>query len=154
MKFGVRRTVLIGPASRVTLLSIVALSLFLGGPSPCAFGDQVIAAHGPYAEVARRLKLWISSEMETKGLLSFPSLSSTTIRIVWARGFGFADLERRVPATAETVYRVGSISKLFTEMAVMQLVDRGKLDLDAPVNRDLPEFSPRSYPDYPGGTAP
>ena len=93
MKFGVRRTVLIGPASRVTLLSIVALSLFLGGPSPCAFGDEVIAAHGPYAEVARRLKPWISSEMETKGL---PAISHRSRRRpahclgsrVWVRGPG------------------------------------------------------------------
>ena len=40
-----------------------------------------------------------------------------------------------MPATAETVYRVGSVSKLFTDVAVMQLVEQGKLDLDAPVDR-------------------
>ena len=53
-------------------------------------------------------------------------------------------LFRSVPATAETVYRVGSVSKLFTDMAVMQFVEQGKLDLDAPVNRYLPEFAPRN----------
>ncbi len=78
---------------------------------------------------------------------ALPALSIALVddqRIVWARGFGFKDLEHRVSATAETVYRVGSVSKLFTDMAVMQFVEQGKLDLDAPVNRYLPEFAPRN----------
>ena len=49
---------------------------------------------------------------------------------------------RRRPATAETVYRVGSVSKLFTDVAVMQLVEQGELDLDAPVTKYLPDFKP------------
>ena len=44
-------------------------------------------------------------------------------RVVWARGFGWADSAAKVPATAATVYRVGSVSKLFTDIAVMQLVE-------------------------------
>ena len=48
------------------------------------------------------------------------------------------------PATAETFYRVGSVSKLFTDIAVMQLVEQERLDLDAPVARILPEFAPRT----------
>ena len=51
---------------------------------------------------------------------------------------------RKRPATAETVYRVGSVSKLFTDMAVMRLVEQGEIDLDAPVTKYLPEFQPRS----------
>ena len=114
------------------------------GFAPRVLADEIVAADGPYAEVARRLEPWIAAEMATKAL---PALSIALVddqRIVWARGFGFADVERRVPATAETVYRVGSVSKLFTDMAVMQLVEQGKLDLDAPVNRYLPEFAPRN----------
>ena len=61
-----------------------------------------------------------------------------------ARGFGFADPAKRIPATAETVYRVGSVSKLFTDLAVMQLVEQGKIDLDAPVSRYRPEFAPKN----------
>ena len=79
-----------------------------------------------------------------KGL---PALSIALVdnqQIVWARGFGFADVQKQTPATADTVYRVGSVSKLFTDLAVMQLVEQGRLDLDAPVSRVLPEFSPRN----------
>jgi CubicO group peptidase (beta-lactamase class C family) len=60
------------------------------------------------------------------------------------QGFGFADPKRKIPATAETIYRVGSVSKLFTDIAVMQLVEQGKLDLDAPVTRYLQDFRPRN----------
>src|SRR6185369_3958903 len=59
-------------------------------------------------------------------------------------GFGFADPVKKIPATAETVYRVGSVSKLFTDIAIMQLVEQGKLDLDAPVTRYLSDFKPRN----------
>jgi CubicO group peptidase (beta-lactamase class C family) len=53
--------------------------------------------------------------------------------VVHAAGYGFADWEAKVPASADTVYRAGSISKLFNAIAVMQQVEQGKLDLDAAV---------------------
>lgn len=58
--------------------------------------------------------------------------------VLTQRGFGFADVERRTPVDpARTLFRPGSTSKLFTWTAVMQLVERGRLDLDADVNRYL-----------------
>lgn len=65
-------------------------------------------------------------------------------QIVWARGFGLANKEDSTLATAETIYRVGSVSKLFTDIGIMQLVERGELDLDAPIQRYLPELRPRN----------
>ena len=61
-------------------------------------------------------------------------------QVVLTAGFGMADTRRQVPATADTVYRVGSISKLFTALATLQLVEQGKLDLDAPLHKALPGF--------------
>ena len=59
-------------------------------------------------------------------------------RVLLQKGYGFADLARRTPVDAErTLFRPGSISKLFTWTAVMQLVEQGKLDLDADVNQYL-----------------
>ncbi len=54
-----------------------------------------------------------------------------------------------MPATADTVYRVGSVSKLFTDLAIMQLVERGVLDLDAPITKYLPDFKPGNPYDKP-----
>lgn len=73
-----------------------------------------------------------------------PGLSIAIVddqRVVWSQGFGYADQERRILASPETIYRVGSISKLFTDMAAMQLVEQGKLNLDVPLKTYLPNFS-------------
>jgi CubicO group peptidase (beta-lactamase class C family) len=75
-----------------------------------------------------------------------PALSVAIVendRTVWAKGFGFANPDAKVPASAETIYRVGSVSKLFTDIAIMQLVEQGKLDLDAPIQTILPDFRPK-----------
>jgi CubicO group peptidase (beta-lactamase class C family) len=61
-------------------------------------------------------------------------------RILYVDGFGFADKKKRLPATRDTVYRAGSISKLFTALATMQLVERGKLSIDQPVTELWPDF--------------
>ncbi len=63
-------------------------------------------------------------------------------QIVWAQGFGYADAARKIPATAETIYRVGAISRLVTDAAILERVDRAELNLDAPSSRYLPIFHP------------
>jgi CubicO group peptidase (beta-lactamase class C family)/D-alanyl-D-alanine dipeptidase len=106
--------------------------------------DERSGAAARYAGVYPALEQFIRREMEDKEL---PAVSVALVddqRVVWAKGFGFADPKARTPATEETVYRVGSVSKLFTDIAVMQLVERGKLDLDAPVTKYLPEFQPKN----------
>jgi CubicO group peptidase (beta-lactamase class C family) len=64
----------------------------------------------------------------------------------WAAGFGRADVENNVPATASTVYRLGSIAKTITATAVLQLAEKGLLDLDAPVQTYVPSFPPKPWP--------
>lgn len=69
-------------------------------------------------------------------------------KLFFSKGYGYADLEKRVPVDpATTLFRPGSISKLFTWTAVMQLHERGQLDLDADVNQYLTGFKiPGTYP--------
>ncbi len=103
-----------------------------------------VAPSKNYAAAVEMIERFITHEMADKDL---PALSIALVedqQIVWAKGFGFADPKRKVPATAETVYRVGSVSKLFTDIAIMQLVEQGKIDLDAPITRYLPNFRPRN----------
>ncbi len=95
-----------------------------------------------YAAAIAQIERLIAHEIEDKGL---PAVSIALVedqQVVWARGFGDADPAKKKPATPDTVYRVGSVSKLFTDIAVMQLVERGQVDLDAPVTRYLPDFKP------------
>jgi CubicO group peptidase (beta-lactamase class C family)/D-alanyl-D-alanine dipeptidase len=65
-------------------------------------------------------------------------------QIVWQKGYGTSNPQLKSPVTAETVFRVGSVSKLFTDIAVMRLAEQGKLDLDAPVTNYVPGFEPRN----------
>ena len=68
--------------------------------------------------------------------------------ILLTKGYGYADMENQIPVDGEeTLFRPGSISKLFTWTAVMQLVEAGKLDLDADVNTYLDFEIPQTYPD-------
>ena len=67
-------------------------------------------------------------------------------RIIWAEGLGFADLENNVPMTATSKVRIASISKSLTSAAVGQLVEKGKLDLDAPVQTYVPSFPVKPWP--------
>ena len=68
--------------------------------------------------------------------------------LLFAKGYGYADLENSIPVDPEqTGFRVGSVTKLFTWTAVMQLVEQGKLDLDADINTYLDFRIPDTYPE-------
>ncbi len=69
-------------------------------------------------------------------------------RIVLAKGYGYADIEKQVPVSPdETLFRIGSTGKLFTWTAVMQLAEQGKIDLEADVNTYLTDFEiPATFP--------
>jgi CubicO group peptidase (beta-lactamase class C family)/D-alanyl-D-alanine dipeptidase len=102
-----------------------------------------------YDPAIEKLRAAIRIEVEHKELPAFSLSLVDGDRVVWAGGLGFEDVDERRPATAETVYRVGSISKLFTDLVVLQLVEEGRLDLDAPVTAYLPDFAPRNPYDVP-----
>jgi CubicO group peptidase (beta-lactamase class C family)/D-alanyl-D-alanine dipeptidase len=110
-----------------------------------ARADQKVSNIPPsasYAVISQILSQTIEEQIGEKQL---PALSIALVdgsETVWAQGFGLARVEQSVPATAATIYRVGSVSKLFTDIAVMQLVERGQLSLDAPITDYLPDFRP------------
>lgn len=82
----------------------------------------------------------IRVEMSTRHL---PGLALAVVRdgqIILARGYGFADIERGVPVTAETRFQAASITKSFTALATMQLVEQGRVAMDAQVGRYLPQL--------------
>lgn len=65
--------------------------------------------------------------------------------ILWAEGFGFADLESRLPVSIHSRFRLGSVSKSLTSVALAKLVENGKLDLDVPIQRYVPDFPLKKF---------
>jgi CubicO group peptidase (beta-lactamase class C family) len=112
-------------------------------------GAQPIAKDGPAAAtravattaltpaVRDSLRTAIRRLVDSAGLPSLTVGISVGGRTVWAEGFGYADLARRVPVTPDTRYSLASISKPITATAVMRLVEQGRVALDAPANRYL-----------------
>ena len=65
---------------------------------------------------------------------------------VWVKGFGYADLENKVPAQADSVYRLASVTKTMTGTAIMQLVERGKMKLDEEIQTYVPYYPKQKWP--------
>jgi CubicO group peptidase (beta-lactamase class C family) len=96
------------------------------------------------------LSAWIEAQMAYSGQ---PGLSIGVVydqELIWARGFGYANLEARIAATPRTLYRIASITKLFTATSLLQLRDAGKLQLDDPLEKHLLWFKiQHRHPDAP-----
>ncbi|NIR42394.1 MAG: beta-lactamase family protein [Gemmatimonadetes bacterium] len=94
-------------------------------------------------EFARSLIEAVMVESGTPGMSVAVGIDGA---VVWSEGFGYADLEHRVPVWEGTRFRIGSVSKPVTAAAVGLLLERGQLDLDAPVQRYVPTFPEKRWP--------
>ena len=98
------------------------------------------AADSKLKERLSSVSTFLRGEIERQRI---PGLSAAVVvddELVWAEGFGLADMENSVPALANTVYRVGSISKSITAVGIMKLIRAGKLSLDASARDWVPEY--------------
>jgi CubicO group peptidase (beta-lactamase class C family) len=99
-------------------------------------------------DLREQIALKIHKEMQRKKITGLSLGLVDGNEVAWAEGFGYADKEHGISASLETVYKICSISKLFTATAVMQLVEQGKIDLDQTIQAYLPEFAIQSrYPE-------
>jgi CubicO group peptidase (beta-lactamase class C family) len=114
--------------------------------TPAVLGSAVLlllavpalTAQAP-ARFAERVDSLVSAEMMQQDLVGVSLAVMHRGRVVLERGYGFANLEHRVPASAATIYQSGSVGKQFTAAAIMLLVQDGKLGLDDPVTRFFPQ---------------
>jgi len=108
-------------------------------------------ADNPDVKGAERLfEAWILGQIETRQLPGVAIGVVSDQQLVWAKGFGSADVASHTAMTPQTKFRMASHSKLFTSTAIMQLRDAGKLRLDDPVSKYLPWFKVKpAEPDDP-----
>jgi CubicO group peptidase (beta-lactamase class C family)/D-alanyl-D-alanine dipeptidase len=95
---------------------------------------------GNHAALRASLQRAIESERAQKQLPAVAIILVDDQTPIWEMSFGEA--RPKTPVNPETIYRVGSVSKLFTDIALMQLVEKKQVELDAPVSRYLPDFHP------------
>ncbi len=122
-----------------TLIAAATSAAPLAAPAVTAAAQSRAAA----VERARALVRAHQAELGIPGISAAVGIDGI---VVWSEGFGYADLENRVPARATTLYRIGSVSKPVTATAVVQLALDGRLDLDAAVQRYVPTFPEKDYP--------
>jgi CubicO group peptidase (beta-lactamase class C family) len=97
-------------------------------------------------EKVKQIEALVGAEMAKQKIPGMTVAVVSERRVRWAAGFGMQDIENNVAAKPATVYRLGSIAKPITAVAAMQLFERGKLDLDAPVQKYCPAFPEKQWP--------
>ena len=131
------------PTVKITirLVSAVFLLNILASMPATAQGPAALPA-----DKIAKIEVAVTALMSSKHIpaLSVAVVSDNQLR--WQSGYGMADLENSVPVKAATVYRIASVAKPITAVAVMQLVERGKLDLDAPIQKYVPTFPTKPWP--------
>ncbi len=91
------------------------------------------------------LGAWVANRALSHGL---PGVSMGVVvgdKLVWARGYGYADLERKIPCTPQTLFGIRSVTKTFTALAILQLRDAGKLRLEDRLSRHLAQVHILKY---------
>jgi CubicO group peptidase (beta-lactamase class C family) len=111
--------------------------------APAAAATRAFAS-GPVNEIPPALLDSIDSDiarvMKTYGIVGLSVSVVIDQDMVWEKGYGYSDVSAQKPARPGTLYRIASITKLFTAFSIMMIQQKGLLDIDQPVNRYLPEF--------------
>ena len=129
--------------SRTCLRIFPAGLALIAGLSAGPLHAQSRSAYAAAIDHARMIVTAIMEESGTPGMSVAVGIDGS---IVWSQGFGYADVENRTPVWEQTKFRIGSVSKPLTAAAVALLVEQGKLDLDAPVQRYVPSFPEKRWP--------
>ncbi|MCA1808008.1 MAG: beta-lactamase family protein [Lentisphaerae bacterium] len=94
-----------------------------------------------YSNTIAQATAYITNFMAVQNVAGLSIALAESNNIVWAQGFGYADREAGIPVSTGTVFRIGSVSKVFTTTAVLKLVEDAGVELDAPVTDYIPEFA-------------
>ena len=136
-----------GDGTRRGALRTESQTVELGDSSSISVLEQEEQGPTDPAELEAFLDELLAKDMEEYHIAGAAVSVVKDGKLFFAKGYGYADLEKGIPVDPEqTIFRIGSIGKMFTWTAVMQLVEQGKLDLDADVNTYLDFRIPDTYP--------
>lgn len=142
---------LIGAILATTLAGAVVTPPSLSAQAAAAPSSKSSVANDPEVLGAERLfSAWIEGQIAYRGLPGIAVGVVSDQDLVWASGFGFADVAAKTPMSPTTKFRMASHSKMFAAIAIMQLREQGKLRLDDPVSNYLPWFKAKPAGDDDG----
>lgn len=116
----------------------------------CSFAASIVIATGlisacqPDAEKAQAVEALIEARLEETGITGLAAAVVYQGQTLSARGYGMADIANNTAVNADTRFQIGSTTKLFTALAVMQLVENGQIQLDDDIRTYLPQFKPKA----------
>ena len=125
-----------------TLLRISILTLiFLTGRA----NAQTVSTS---SELIRQCEDLIIRKMKSDNIIGVSAAIIVDDSIIWENAFGYADKDKGVPMTIHTAVNIASATKTFTALAIMQLQEKGLIDINQPLSKYLPRFNPKSTGEY------
>ena len=118
--------------------SLVALILAMAVLGQTLFVRATVVDYQNGSSVSARIARFETQLESLRQELKIPAYSAAIVKdqkVIWAKGFGYADVENKIPATEHTAYHLASLTKTFASTILMQLVQEGKIKLDDPVSK-------------------
>ena len=152
-----RRHVLALLAALLSLSSCSRHRVPSPNPTPTLQGPEFLPSGPDLTDAERKAKVFESiPELEKQFAAYFekqklPGMAVGIVvgeELVYSKGFGFRDVDAKAPADADTVFRIASMTKSITGLAVLKLRDEGKLSLDDPAAKYVPELAGIHYPTH------
>ena len=136
------------PATILVLAApLVASCTIAHGDDPAAVLSQIDEPPDPaYIDAVEQARPLVRDFMVEENLPGLSLAVGVAGEVVWAEGFGWADIADRLPVTPQTRFRIGNVAMPMTATAVGLLSERGLLDLDAPVRDHVPSFPEKEWP--------
>jgi CubicO group peptidase (beta-lactamase class C family) len=139
----------IGHMLEANMLKAILLSLLViaATPIPAEYSQQKPAIQtAELSKAIEQVDALAASEIAKDNIGSITIGVVSGGKLVWTKSYGYADTEKKAPANRDTVYRIGSITKQFTALMLLQLVEQGKVHLSDPVEKYLPEVKKLQNP--------
>jgi len=128
---------------RIIVLSFILLCLSCSSLHP----DRPVFKKGDFSGAVSVLDSIIRSNLEQQRIPGAAVALVHEGRVIFSQCYGYADTKKKVPITEDTYFMAGSLTKSFTALAVLKLIEEGKIDLNANIKKYIPDFSIRNLYD-------
>ena len=97
-----------------------------------------------HLKLIKECENFILKNMESGDIVGVSAAVIINDSVIWKKGFGYSDKEKKVPMSVNTAANIASVTKTFTALAIMQLLEKGLLDINEPLTKYLPQFNPKT----------